>query len=207
VRSRLESLSPRVRAAALMPAAVLTVHQLRYLLAFGGNADGKLAEQGHAYLGAVAPAAAMLVAIAVGVLIAGLARARRDGAAPEASRGLSFTSLALLVAVSLLGIYAAQELAEGALVAGHPGGLVGVFGSGGWWALPLSLALGALVALALRAADAALRWAASRARRARAQARAPRRSRRPAPFFVPQQAPLATAAAGRAPPPALALNH
>jgi hypothetical protein len=190
-----------------MPAAVLTVHQLRYQLAFGGHTDAKLASQGHAYLGTVAPLAAMLVAIGAGVFLAGLARARREGEAGE--RGRPFVAVWLLAAAALVGIYAAQELAEGMLAAGHPGGLHGVFGDGGIWALPLSLAFGAVVALALRAADAAKRWAAGLAERDEPPARIrARRPLRPAPVFMPAPAPLALAAAGRAPPLGLpALNR
>ena len=43
------------RAAALIAVAELGVHQLRYLLAFGGAAGDQLAHQGHSYLGAAAP--------------------------------------------------------------------------------------------------------------------------------------------------------
>ncbi len=198
MRSRLETILPaRLRAAALMPAAVLTVHQLRYQLAFGGHTDARLASQGHAYLGTVAPLAAMLVAIAAGVFIAGLARARREGEAGE--RGRPFLLVWLLAAAALLGIYVAQELAEGMLAAGHPAGLHGVFGDGGMWALPLAVALGTVVALALRVADAAKRWAAGLGERGETRARA-RRPLRPAAIFMPAPAPLALAAAGRAPP-------
>jgi hypothetical protein len=190
-----------------MPAAVLTVHQLRYELAYGGRTDAKLASQGHAYLGALAPLAAMLLAIAAGVFIAGLARARRDGEAGERGRPLLFV-WALAVGI-LLGIYALQELTEGMLAAGHPGGMHGVFVNGGLWAVPLAAALGAVVALALRVADAAKRWAASLIRRQAAPPPArPRGALRPAPIFVPALAPLALAAAGRAPPAAgLVLNR
>lgn len=206
MRSRLETLLPaRIRAAALMPAAVLTVHQLRYQLAFGSQTDDKLAEQGHSYLGALTPLAAMLVAIAVGVFIAALARARREGGAGE--RGRPFLFVWLVAAAALLGIYALQELAEGMLVAGHPAGLHGVFGDGGLWAVPLAAALGAVVALALRVAEVAKRWVAELGRDD-APPTVPRRALRPAPVFMPALAPLALAAAGRAPPLAVpALNR
>lgn len=200
-------LPARIRAAALMPAAVLTVHQLRYQLAFGGHTDAKLASEGHAYLGTLTPLAAMLIAIVAGVFIAGLARARRDGEAGD--RGRPFLFVWLLVAAALLGIYTLQELTEGMLVSGHPGGLHGVFGDGGLWAVPLAVALGAVVALALRVAAAAKRWVASLADEHEAPAPArPRRALRPAPVFMPALAPLALAAAGRAPPSGVpALNR
>jgi hypothetical protein len=207
VLGRLETLVPaRIRGAALMPAAVLTVHQLRYQLAFGGHADTRLAAEGHAYLGPLAPLAAMLVAIGAGVFLAGLARAHREGEAGEGRRR-PFVAVWLLAAAALLGIYAAQELAEGFFASGHPEGLVGVFGNGGLWAVPLSLALGAAVAGALRFTAVARRWAAARGQdEAPPRAARPRRSRRPVPVFRPVLAPLARRAAGRAPPVAAALN-
>jgi len=189
-----------------MPAAVLAVHQLRYQLAYGEHADSQLAAQGHAYLGALTPLAAMLVAIAAGVFIAALARARREGEAGE--RGRPFLLVWLLAAGALLGIYALQELAEGMLVAGHAPGLHGVFGDGGLWAVPLAAAFGAVVALALRVAEVAKRWVAGLGRDEAPTARRPRRALRPAPVFTPALAPLALAAAGRAPPLAVpALNR
>jgi hypothetical protein len=182
-----------------MPAAVLTVHQLRYQLAFGAHTDSTLATEGHAYLGTLAPLAAMLVAIAAGVFIAALARARRGGEAGEGGR--PFVFVWALAAVTLLGIFTLQELGEGMFATGHPAGLHGVFGDGGLWALPLSAALGAIVALALRVADVARRWVASLGREDDGPAPTrPRRALRPAPVFMPAPAPLALAAAGRAPP-------
>jgi hypothetical protein len=201
VGRRLDRLVPlRFRVAALMPAAVLTVHQLRFQLAFGGQANAKLASEGHAYLGALAPLAAMLVAIAAGLFLARLALAARGDLSPGGD-GLSFRRAWLIAAVALLAIYCAQELGEGLLISGHPGGLAGVFGEGGWLAVPLALALGAVVAAALRVSDAAVAWVASRAaaRPAAATAR-PRAAVRPAPVFRFAPKPLAAAAAGRAPP-------
>ena len=200
MRSRLETLLPaRIRAAALMPAAVLTVHQLRYQLAYGDHADSQLAAQGHAYLGTLTPLVAMLLAIAAGVFIAALARARREGEAGE--RGLPFLLVWLLAAGALLGIYALQEFAEGMFVSGHPAGLPGVFGNDGLWAMPLSVVFGAVVAVALRVAEVAKRWAAGLGRdEATPTPRRPRRALRPAPVFAPKLAPLALAGAGRAPP-------
>ena len=43
---------------------------------------------------------------------------------------------------------------EGALAEGHPAGVAGVVGHGGWLAIPLALAVGALVAAAARGAEA-----------------------------------------------------
>jgi hypothetical protein len=186
-----------VRAAALMPAAVLTVHQLRFQLAFGDRADQRLAAEGHQYLTALAPLAAMLVAIGAGLFLAALARAREG--VGEGRRVPAFAAVWLTAAATLLAIYSAQELAEGMLASGHPGGVAGVFGYGGFWAVPLSLLFGGLVALVLRIGSAAIEWVASRSRQVRHRAR-PLPVARPTEVFVAHLRPLAALAAGRAPP-------
>ena len=204
VGKKIDSLVPlRFRAAALMPAAVLTVHQLRFQLAFGSHADSKLAAQGHEYLGVLAPIAATLLAIGVGLLLAAIALAwRRGGGEGESpTQAFAFHKLWLLAAFSLLAIYCGQELLEGFLATGHPEGLAGVFGEGGLWAIPLSVLLGGVVALGLRAADAAVRWAAGRRVRPRVPRAPARHLPRPALVSLALRQPLADAAAGRAPPP------
>jgi hypothetical protein len=195
-------LSPRLRAAALMPAAVLTVHQLRYLLAFGGGTGQELEKEGHQYLSALAAPIAMSVAIVVGLFVARLASAWRDGSIDQGAPRRGFLRLALLVGGALLALYSCQELLEGMLSSGHPGGLDGVFGDGGWWAAPLSLACGLVVSAALRGARAAIRWAAARHRRSKASHGRPAPVPRPRRLALPRPVPLAGAAAGRAPPPA-----
>lgn len=220
VSSRIDRLlSPRLRAAALMPAAVLTVHQLRYLLAFGGGTGQELEKEGHQYLSALAAPIAMSVAILVGLFVVRLASTWREGeggaagrrggagtalnggGGPLAWRG--FLRLALTIGASLLVLYSCQELLEGMLSSGHPGGFEGVFGDGGWWAVPLSLACGFVIAAALRGARAAIRWAAARHRRPQASYGRPAPASRPRRLTLPRPVPLAAAAAGRAPPPAL----
>jgi hypothetical protein len=196
-------LSPRLRAAALMPAAVLTVHQLRYLLAFGGGTGQELEKEGHQYLSALAAPIAMSVAIVVGLFVARLASAWREGATVEGAPRRSFLRLALLIGGSLLALYSCQELLEGMLSSGHPGGFDGVFGDGGWWAVPLSLACGLVIAAALRGARAAIRWAAARHHRPKASHGRPAPAPRPRRLALPRPVPLAGAAAGRAPPLAL----
>ncbi len=210
-------LSPRLRAAALMPAAVLTVHQLRYLLAFGGGSGEELEKEGHQYLGALAAPIAMSVAIVVGLFFARLASAWQAGSVdgvggpgapggapatrPVAWRG--FLRLALTIGATLLALFSCQELLEGMLSSGHPGGFDGVFGDGGWWAVPLSLGCGLVIAAALRGARAAIRWAAARRRRPQAFHGRPAPAPRPRRVALPRPVPLAGAAAGRAPPLAL----
>jgi hypothetical protein len=60
----------------------------------------------------------------------------------------------LAAGASLSAIYVAQEITEGMLSDGHPPGLAGVVGSGGWTAFLLAFAVGAVIAFALRGADA-----------------------------------------------------
>jgi hypothetical protein len=201
VPNRLDRLvTPRVRAAALMPAAVLTVHQLRFLLAFGDHSGAELEKEGHQYLSALAAPIAMSVAIVVGLFVARLASAWRGGGLEDDAKPHGFVRLALLIAGSLLVLYSCQELLEGMLSSGHPQGLDGVFGDGGWWAVPLSFVFGLAIAAALRGARAAIRWAVSRRRRPRASHGRPTPTTRPRRLSLPRLIPLAGAAAGRAPP-------
>lgn len=141
----------RLRVTALLLAAALGLHELRYLLAFGAHADTALAQQGHAYLGWVAPLVAAVVVLAGASLVHALARRRP---APAGRRGLRWTWLAY--AAILLVTFTAQESLEGLLAHGHPGGVAAVLGNGGWIAVPLAAVLGGLVALALRTADEAV---------------------------------------------------
>ncbi|HVV91615.1 MAG TPA: hypothetical protein VHB53_14065 [Solirubrobacterales bacterium] len=202
-------LSPRLRAAALMPAAVLTVHQLRFLLAFGDGSGAELEKEGHQYLSALAAPIAMSVAILVGLFFARLAGAWRSGvggaspgrgaaAGPVSRHG--FLRLALLAGGALLVLYSCQELLEGVLSSGHPEGFDGVFGDGGWWAVPLSFVCGLAVAAALRGARAAIRWVAARRRGPATSHGRPAPTPRPRRLALPRLVPLAGAAAGRAPP-------
>ena len=117
-----------------------------------------------------------------------------------------FHRLWLLAAFSLLAIYCGQELIEGFLASGHPEGIAGIFGEGGLWAIPLSVLLGGVVALGLRAADAAVRWAAGRRLAPRVPRAPARHLPRPPLVSLVLRRPLADAAAGRAPPLALQLT-
>jgi hypothetical protein len=186
---------PAGRGLLLLPAGALVVHQLRYTLAYGSQAHTALSNQGHAYLTSVSPWVAMLLAGGLGCFVARLARARR-GAEPR-SRTRSLARLWSATGGGLVAIYALQESLEGLLAQGHPGGLAGVFGHGGWWAIPAAAAVSLLIVLLLRAADTLVELAGRRAP-------TPRRARtlalRPAPLLLAVRAPLAYAAAGRAPP-------
>lgn len=135
----------KLRAAALLATGAVAVHQLRYALAFRAHAGAELHHQGHGYLLLLAPLLAGGLAIAVAHLMWRLAVA-----AEQPSRLPGKARLSLGSSACLIGIYTVQEWLEGMLSAGHPGGLAGVFGHGGWLAIPLSLVIGALIAVALR---------------------------------------------------------
>lgn len=169
----------------MLPAAALLVHQLRYWVTYGGQASNELSATGHAYLAAAVPWVVMLAAAGV----ATFAVRRRVGA----QRSLVERWLGASAVLAVL--FTVQETLEGLFATGHPGGLDGVFGHGGWWAIPIALAVGLLLALALRVAD----------RIARASTQPPA-LRTVALLLVPDAVgplrarPLATSAAGRAPP-------
>jgi len=179
----------RGRGLVLLPVAAFAVHQLRYTIAYGSHAGQVLAAQGHSYMTSLGPWLVLLVALGAGSFLVRLARGTNDR--PQRSP----LRLWAVSAAGLLGIYVVQELVEGLYAAGHPAGLTGVFGHGGWWALPLALLFGAAIAALLYVGDLIVAAV----------------SRRivfgPPPLVAALQAvslplcpPLAGAAAGRAPP-------
>jgi len=184
-----------LRACALLGAAALAVHELRYLAGWGSNAGEALASRGHAYLGLATPLILLLLMLAVGAFLGRLASGRA-----VAGPRLGFWRLWLVASLALLAIYTSQELIEGAVAPGHPAGLAGAFGSGGWVALPLAGLFGALVALLLRGAEVVLARAEARAR-SRWSALTPALRVRPAgQVCVRVRAGLARHLAGRGPP-------
>jgi hypothetical protein len=196
-------LSLRSRAAALLPLAALAVHDLRYRLAYGADAGHELERQGHAYLGIAKPIVGVLCALVAAELVARLARAWRVGEADARtwSRGRLWAS----ATAALLAVFFGQELLEGAVFAGHPAGLA-VLGAGGWLALPLSVAVGGLLTLLLAGARAAVRVLAARRRRSIPRRARARVHRGPVAVAGRRLDPLASAAAGRAPPRVAALQ-
>ena len=186
--------------AAVVPAAAIAVHQLRYLLAFGGTASVQLQRQGHSYLHSVAPWIAVALACAVGVFLSALGRAM-NGQTSAPRYGLSLAVLWMVCAASLVAIYSGQEFLEGLLATGHPAGLVGIFGYGGWWAIPAALCVGLVLATILHGARWVLREVATRsARTAPSPSSPPAALSRPAGISVPRLAPLALGWCGRGPP-------
>jgi len=181
-----------------MPLAAWSVHQLRYFLTYGTGAGRELSVEGHAYLTVLMPVIAGLAALAFGDFLLRLACARRNGAHDQ--RPLFGTApLWILTVTALLTVYVGQELLEGLVATGHPPGLAGVFGEGGWWAVPAAVLVGGLVALGLRGARAVETLLAGRRSHTGRRARPPR-VRIPASAALSRLEPLARMGAGRAPP-------
>jgi hypothetical protein len=185
---------------ALLPPAAFAVHQLRYLLAYGSAAGIELQRQGHSYLHSIVPWIVVLIALAVGLFLRALGRAFAGQSSVPRYAG-SFLLLWLLCAASLVAIYVGQELLEGLLATGHPAGLVGVFGYGGWWAVPTAACIGLVLAAVFHAGT----WVLCEVIRRYGWLRAPRAHRKPArarlgQVFVPRLAPLIGGWSGRGPP-------
>lgn len=187
----------QLRLFVLLVIGTLVLHELRYLLAFGDHAH-EAASHGHAYLSLAGPLVVIVATAALTALVL-----RSVAASGSSSRRLRLTRLWPLLSLGLLMLFSGQELVEGALTAGHPGGLDGVFGHGGWVAVPVAAALGGVLALSVRVVE---RLAASRL-----MACAASWSAQPSPVsrpvsLVPVRVlgappPLACHLAGRAPPP------
>ncbi len=186
--------------AAVLPAAAIAVHQLRYWLAFGPSAGVELQRQGHSYLHSIAPWIVVALAWAAGAFLSALGRAMR-GHTSAPRYGLSLAALWLVCAVSLVAIYSGQEFLEGLLATGHPAGLVGIFGYGGWWAIPAAVCVGLVLAALLHGARWVLHEVATR-RAGRAPSPSSRAVAlpRPAAVALPRLAPLALGWCGRGPP-------
>jgi hypothetical protein len=187
----------------LLPVAAFGVHQLRYELAYGSHSGAALAAQGHGYLDSFAPWLGVLVALGLGSFVTRLARAA-GGRSDERPRR-SFAALAGLASLALLVTYSTQEWLEGMFAVGHPSGVEGVFGHGGYWAVPLSVLAGVVVAALLRFAAAAVE-AVARLTSGRSVAGLAFASLRPTAFSAVRVSPLARRSAGRAPPFGIGLS-
>jgi cytochrome bd-type quinol oxidase subunit 2 len=183
-----------------MPVAAFAVHQLRYSLAFGSQAQVELQRQGHSYLHSAVPWLVVLIAVAIGVFLRALGRAFA-GQRSLSRYTLSFAALWLLCTAGLVAIYVAQEFLEGLLAVGHPAGLAGIFGFGGWWSIPAAVAIGLVLAAVFHGARWVLHEVSERCSQARAQtARRAALIYVPRGIVVPRLAPLADGWSGRGPP-------
>jgi hypothetical protein len=197
VISRVTGVSLRSRGLLLLPVGAFVVHQLRYRLAYGPQASAQLAAQGHSYLDSFAPWLVLLLCLATGSFLARIAQALATGR-PAGRR--SFGAVWFVSTCLLIAIYAVQEFLEGLVAAGHPGGLAGIVGHGGWWAAVVAVGVAAVIALLLHVATAVVD-AVARAATSRRRARLGLLQFRPATTVsVARRRPLATARAGRAPP-------
>jgi hypothetical protein len=186
-----EKAGSTLRTAALLAIAAVALHELRYALV-GAPVAG-----GHSYLHVLTPP--LLVGAVAVAAISVLAPAIRRRV-PRIADPSSGTERAAAYALALLAIFVCQELAE-ALATGSPADLVAaVAGTGGWLALPLAMALGALVEFARRVLERAeVRVAAAVVRRAPRRAHAA--SRPLAPDLIPVWSrPLAFGLSRRPPP-------
>lgn len=192
------------RIVCLLLAGTLAVHELRYRLAFGADADEALRTHGHEHLVVAGPILALLLALGFGLVVLRAATATA-GASP---RRLRLTIVWPLVSASLLASYVGQELLESVLAPGHTGGLAGVLGDGGWIAPPAAGLVGGLITLSVRAGDAVgaatAQWMAGLGRRTRPVGGVERATCAACDVVVPRSAPLARLGAGRAPPAAVA---
>ncbi len=160
---RISDSAPRpafmLRASALLACSALVVHELRYLVGWGSQAEHALASHGHSYLGLATPLTLLVLTAAFAAFLSKLTR----GGSPAEGAPIRLWKVWLTAWLALLAIYTCQELVEGALSPGHPSGLPGLIEASGWTALPLAAAFGGLVALLLRGAEAALARVAARA--------------------------------------------
>ena len=183
-----------------MAPAAFAVHQLRYVLAFGGSAGVELQRTGHSYLHSLVPWIVLLIALVVGGFLRALGRA--FAGQTSASRfTISFAALWLACSVCLVAIYVSQEFLEGLFATGHPSGLAGIFGSGGWWSIPVALCVGLVLAAVFHGA----RWVLDEVAQRHARSLACRRRRsapalRPPDVALPRLTPLADGWSGRGPP-------
>lgn len=186
--------------AALLPPAALAVHQLRYALAFSATTGAELQRTGHSYLHSVVPWIVLLIALVAGGFLWALGRAFA-GQTTLSRLTLSFSALWLAATAALVAIYVSQEFLESLFATGHPGGLAGIFGSGGWWAIPAAACVGLVLAAVFHGARRVLDGIARRCARPLPRAgRVAPSVTLPADAVLTRHAPLVDGWSGRGPP-------
>lgn len=186
----------------MLPAGVLGVHELRYLLAYGAHAGRALTDHGDSYVGTANLLAGVLLVLPAAALAVGVIGARRGRAAGRPAALGPWQTWLAWTTLLIVG-FCATEAVEMVFESAHPDGLAGVFGGGGWWALPAAVAVAALFTLITRGARALVRRVAARQSGGDRWGPAPTSlsSTRPVRLGrTPGLAPLADRAAGRAPP-------
>jgi hypothetical protein len=200
LRSDRSGLTRGAARVALLPPAAFAVHQLRYVLAFGTNAGLELQRQGHSYLHSAVPWIVALIALVAGGFLRSLGKAFA-GHTSLSRFSLSFSALWLVCSGALVAIYVSQELLEGFVVTGHPAGLAGVLGYGGWWSIPVALCVGLVLAAVFHGA----RWVLDAVARSHGARRLVRNDavttiRAQGDALLPRLAPLVVGWSGRGPP-------
>jgi hypothetical protein len=167
-----------IRTAAVIALGAFVVHQLRYLAGLGHGPGGSE----HSYLSVVLPC---LVGLAPSSAVGATAATLTNGSVTAPTPGWAFCTAALL------GIFCAQETAEG----------LAPFAHGGWTAVPIAILVGRLVSLLL----SVFRSVERRLTRSRRMPRAPSVLGRPRPAQTRTVArkPLAFGLARRPPPVAV----
>jgi hypothetical protein len=140
--SRLRELRPSARATGTLALGALALHELRYVLGVEAGLEG---HQGHAYMAQAVP---VVVALATALLATTVLAPL--GGRPLGAAGCGVAARTGLYAGMLLTVFAAQELAEGALSGAPWEGAALLLTPGGLVAVPLALALGVATALATR---------------------------------------------------------
>lgn len=102
----------RLAQVALFPPAAFAVHQLRYLLAYGGQAGVELQRTGHSYLHSVVPWIVLLLALVAGGFLRALGRACA-GQTSLPRYSASLVGMWCACSACLVAIFACQELLEG----------------------------------------------------------------------------------------------
>jgi hypothetical protein len=126
----------------------LAVHELRYVIA-GRHEDAEV----HAYMPWLLPIACALLGLALAEFAGRLVMRISTGDGPrDMPAGVRWLSVSTL----LTGIFALQEMAERLVADGRVDVAHSLIVHGGWVALPLCFAVGAIIALLLRGARALL---------------------------------------------------
>jgi hypothetical protein len=186
-----------------LPAAVLAVHQLRYVLAYGSRAASELSAHGDRYVSTAALVASTLVAISLAAGLVRLVAVSRGGSRPRIGSA-PWWLLWLGLTVALVAGYWALEGLEAAFEPEHAGGVASAFAEGGFWALPAAALVAAVLTAIVRGGRLMLAVAA---RGRLTHRRAANVRGRPRPLVERALcAPMAGCAPGRAPPAAV-LEH